>query len=357
METVEFQKWITFNGTDATPLVQDVRDWLDGGLWVDWTFWLDVMAATSGALAFSYEGAPAKDDGLFATLATVPVMDPSSGVVVSRALLNRTLMTPAAQWLRWKITPLGAGPWSTTFRVVGAASRVHGGAFVPTQLAGCQLWLRSDMGVSIVSGGVSSWADQSGNARDASQATGSKRPTLLQSAVNGFPAVSFDGVDDVLASPAFSAGTYTMCLVTTGQIGGNGYFFTRSAAGVEVDTLYGGVGNTTYVNRGGTVSAYDNVANWGQWIPSTAKLLVQTFDGSHAGHIVRVNGLTQSWGTTSGGDPGTGPTTHQLVIAGRNDSYAPSNINVAEAVFFDRVLSDDELATVEQYLRRRYALG
>ena len=173
MEPIVVQNWTTIRGADTTPFIQDLHDYLDAEKYVDWTFWLDVADAPSGAssLTFSIESAPNKDDFSFLTTAST-TMDPSAGVVVLRALMNQTLKTQVARWLRWKITPSAAN-WSTTFRVLAAASRVHSGAFVPTQLSGCQLWLRADEGVTLSSGLVSAWADQSGNGNNASQIAGS----------------------------------------------------------------------------------------------------------------------------------------------------------------------------------------
>lgn len=64
--------------------------------------------------------------------------------------------------------------------------------FVPSQLPGLVLWLRGDLGITIGTG-VSAWADQSGNGNNASQATGSKQPTLKLSdpAYGGQATLSF----------------------------------------------------------------------------------------------------------------------------------------------------------------------
>ena len=63
---------------------------------------------------------------------------------------------------------------------------------VPQRTSSMLLWLRSDAGVSTTGGAgtdVTSWADQSGNAMNASNTT--NRPTLALSEVNGLPAIKF----------------------------------------------------------------------------------------------------------------------------------------------------------------------
>ncbi len=64
----------------------------------------------------------------------------------------------------------------------------------PTQLdpaaAHVFLWLRSDVGVTSSSGTVSNWSDQSGDGKDASQATGGNRPTLTANDYNGYSTIA-----------------------------------------------------------------------------------------------------------------------------------------------------------------------
>ncbi len=58
-------------------------------------------------------------------------------------------------------------------------------------------FLSADVGVTVATG-VSSWADQSGNGRNAVQATTASQPALQPAAVNGRGSVLFDGTDDFL---------------------------------------------------------------------------------------------------------------------------------------------------------------
>jgi hypothetical protein len=53
-------------------------------------------------------------------------------------------------------------------------------------------WYRADLGITIATG-VSSWADQSGNARHATQGTGGLQPSLQASYIGGKPGVKFTG--------------------------------------------------------------------------------------------------------------------------------------------------------------------
>jgi hypothetical protein len=71
------------------------------------------------------------------------------------------------------------------------AGRVPANGKIPLT-SGLQLWLRSDLGITIGTG-VSAWADQSGNGNNVVQATGSKQPTYSASdaAFNGQASLLF----------------------------------------------------------------------------------------------------------------------------------------------------------------------
>lgn len=61
-----------------------------------------------------------------------------------------------------------------------------------------EVWLDADRLGLTNSDPVSSWTDVSGNSNNADQGTASFQPTFVTNEINGFPAVSFDGVDDRL---------------------------------------------------------------------------------------------------------------------------------------------------------------
>jgi hypothetical protein len=76
----------------------------------------------------------------------------------------------------------------------------------PTDIANCELWLKAD-GIGGLSDGdpVGTWADSSGNGRDATQGTAGAKPTYKTGIQNGLPIVRFDG-GDFLSLPDFLTG-------------------------------------------------------------------------------------------------------------------------------------------------------
>jgi hypothetical protein len=77
--------------------------------------------------------------------------------------------------------------------ILGASSAAAA-AFVPTDIGGCVLWLRSDLGVTKDGGNlVSLVADQSTAGNNATQPTGGNKPLWVANQLNTYPCIRFDG--------------------------------------------------------------------------------------------------------------------------------------------------------------------
>ena len=73
---------------------------------------------------------------------------------------------------------------------------------VPQRSANMLVWLRSDVGVTSSGGNVSAWADQSGNGNNATQSSGTNKPTLVTGAISASPALAFNGTNEYMALPS-----------------------------------------------------------------------------------------------------------------------------------------------------------
>ncbi len=82
------------------------------------------------------------------------------------------------------------------------------------------LWLRADFGVTQSSNAVSEWTDLGSGGNDASQATAADQPTYQADAINGNPALEFDGGDDMDGSAGFY--THEFFIVTEPNVAVNG---------------------------------------------------------------------------------------------------------------------------------------
>lgn len=105
---------------------------------------------------------------------------------------------------------------------VGAAVGMGQGAgppAPPNEFSNLEWWFKADAGVT--GDPVSDWADQGANGNLLTQATAANRPDFVPAAINGLPALLFDGTDDSLrdATPnPTGAGAAFSCfaLVKTG---------------------------------------------------------------------------------------------------------------------------------------------
>ena len=110
---------------------------------------------------------------------------------------------------------------------------------------------------------ITAWNDESGNGRNLTQATSSRRPVYRPTiaALNNQPGAEFDGVDDVIQSAAFTQvpQTYSVVIVAAinGTIANNVYILNvRNSVGGGLRTItgtnrysafFGGVFDTTHV--------------------------------------------------------------------------------------------------------------
>lgn len=125
----------------------------------------------------------------------------------------------------------------------------------PNAVAGLYAWYKADSLGLGDGAAVTSWADSSGNGLTLTQATGANQPIFHTAGVNGLPAVTFDGVNDFLATAATTSPT----------------------TGVTVMVL---LKPTAVDTTGHTVLCHHAAATW------TAPF---------AAHIMRLSGATQQW--------------------------------------------------------------
>ncbi len=133
---------------------------------------------------------------------------------------------------------------STTYRISNIFGAVRGRGSVFTSYVGygieladvpldlvsygnLDVWLRADSGLTLAGSNVATWADQSGNARDATEAT--NRPLYEATGAAGRPCVTFDGTNDKLTGTTPTAsGTdvqYTVLMVASAVATGSGKNF------------------------------------------------------------------------------------------------------------------------------------
>lgn len=99
-----------------------------------------------------------------------------------------------------------------------AVKGVRGGRphFRPTSIDNLVIWLRADLGVTLVGSGVSQWADQSGNGNHVAQASSGLRPTvgtLAGQAAIQFTAASNQFLDGAIAGLSGGGDLFAFCVM------------------------------------------------------------------------------------------------------------------------------------------------
>ena len=266
-------------------------------------------------------------------------------VTDATAYVDTNLVSSTAYYYRVKaLNFVGASDYSSEAGVTTLAS---GMANMP--LGDLKLWLKADGGAVLQNSNiVGSWLDQSGNYFDASQVTVGARPQLVMGAVNGRPAVRFDGVDDYFTLPNVLAGT------TQAQV------FVVLKAAVDMPVANRALWYFSASATSGRYPATDGTISeaFGSSVLRNIGNPVQPLDAYHLYDVssqtndwsARVNGVLQSRSLVN-------TYSFQTSLAlGYNFNTAYFAGDVAELMIFNRVLSVSEREVVNSYLNSKYAV-
>ncbi len=223
--------------------------------------------------------------------------------------------------------------------VVAAAS--------PLDIAGCALWLdgadSSAASMTLDGTAVSTWKDKSGNGRDFT-ASGSARPTLTASGLNGKSVLTFDG-DDQLTNPTNVIGlsSVTLFSVFFRSSGTYGGVITSGSTDSSPALL---VENTTAAVRGvGQVSQ----SAGGYTGPAVVSGRVESGSTSFF-----TDGLLRDSDASSGSflaGTSTAIGTYRLTAANYLNGY------IAEIIAYPTALTTAQRASVEAYLAQRWGIS
>lgn len=197
---------------------------------------------------------------------------------------------------------------------------------------------------------VGTWGDISGNNLDVTQVTATQYPTYVAGAINGYPAVRFDGVNDNLDIPNSSIlkpDSLTVVIV----------YADKGTDGVVLN----------YANGGSLASGYrlDFAAGMRSGVytsSSTFATKSNTYGSAFVIHSLRYNGsniycrVNDDVVVASKTGAVTYTTANSLYLGQYADSTSPAQTDIAEVLVYNRPLSSAELEQVYDYLRAKFGL-
>lgn len=242
--------------------------------------------------------------------------------------------------------------------ILAAAAAAEQG-FSPLLVVGIRAWFRSDQGIVLTAGAVSSWGDLSGHGRHVTQAVAIDRPTVTAGALNGIQGVTYPGgagnvtlsnTAGNLFSAAGNARSIFAVAISGTDVGGT--IVSARLTGPFQATSANKTGANCFVCTDG-VNAPQNVTI-ADFSKTTGFYGVWLLTGAGADPTVRIDGTVRgitSGGTSQGTESGT--TGFEIGHNGNGSIWAGSILEVAA---WDRTLTTAEAQQLEAYAQARYAL-
>ncbi len=215
-------------------------------------------------------------------------------------------------------------------------------AFDPMSLSP-SLWLKADTLALNDGDPVTTWADQSGNGLDFSQATSAAKPTFKVAIQNGLPVVQFDGVDDwmsgALLNNQAARTLYSVARGLGGSTHGRRLLAWTTNSGIQARS-----GVSEWFSTG-PLAAFtgDNILNW------NVRVVKLTSVSSVTPYLNGTAGVT--------GDPDDiyAGGTDNLILGALPGPVNLMNCQFGELIVYNAAHSDSDRNNVEGYLKTRWA--
>lgn len=228
-------------------------------------------------------------------------------------------------------------------------------------VANPSLWLdASDVSTITLDGSnnVSGWADKSGYGRHAVMATVNKRPAYTVGAINSLNVVTFDGVDDVMSGATLLAADtdFTMFAVVkklgASSVSGTSYFHlgTDKSFGLSLGSTGANNNKGAYLN-GGVAWRVEGGADIANGTVVRQQLSKVAGAGGTASYV-RKGGFT----LTNAETPGATPYGVYNIGSQTTGGTSYQNLQLCEAIFFERLLSAGEITLIQNYLDTKWGV-
>lgn len=226
------------------------------------------------------------------------------------------------------------------------ATLIYGGAsLIPTSpiLTGLELWLDASQEPYANDDTVPDWADESGNGRDLTQATGALIPTFKTGGPNGKSFIHFDGSDRLDGSPITLTNFTTFAVAKAGVSGNYQVIFSNGGTGEACAAIT--------VNPSGNREFYTFNNNSVDGAASSDwEILTISWNGVL--RTLSVNGASQVITNSGAAIPSA---TGALFVG--NDAFGSAlNGDVAEVLLYNSSLSAASLTENHRYLAAKYGI-
>lgn len=204
---------------------------------------------------------------------------------------------------------------------------------------------------------IATWADESGGARNFTQTTASCKPVLKKTTngINGHNVVRFDGSNDYLISAANRSAFVNVAAHTLWIV------YKILAIPLDKTNIWdnkaaisdGGeyFGYWFKSSQGAIAYIYDSAPRSVAKAVSTSVPIISRWRHGSGNMYMMVNGKSE--GSSAAGNVG-GTDDRKLILASGDDVGEEAQIDIAELIIFNSVLSANNMAVVDNYLRKKY---
>lgn len=248
------------------------------------------------------------------------------------------------------MSPRGSWPMRGVRTSLPVLLRRNASVLDPRTISGLAAWWDASVGITQhASGGVSAWADQSGNGRTMSQGTPNSAPAWDQNVLNGRPVVNFNGSSNsMLASftlvqpihyflvyrfdSAYVSGNPR---VFDGATGNSMSFYASSASGMGI---FAGAGSDPAISN-----------------EQRTAFSVTEIQAASSVAAMRINGSSVSFLSTNA--IGAGSPNGMRLGAFGTGSTAYGDVSFAEILIYSAILATGDASSVRSYLGTKYGIA
>lgn len=233
-------------------------------------------------------------------------------------------------------------------------------AFSPASIGGLQLWLdasdastlfQNSNGTTAASADgdpVGYWADKSGNSNHTIQADGTKKPLLKLNVQNTRNGVRPDGVNDFLKSTTGGAdGSYTLFCVNIKRSGGRHMMVVSTGQELTGRRRCLWHYDNSRIAFNGLSRDFSSTFSWDTGVTNIAQI-----KNNLSTVTITKNNLTSQQGSVTL----VAHTATDIFIGCNNGTTENWNGDLCEIIYYNTIVSDDNISSISNYLNSKWSV-